>query len=95
MRKGLLPVIAMGFAATLMPARPSHSQELAQPARKPSYDELLQRVERLEERVKTLEGLDEKVKVLDRRVIPYRQGGRSRRKGLPSGGIFLLWEGMR
>jgi len=68
MRKHRLPVIAVLFAATLLSARPSHSQESAQSPHQTSYDELLRKVEQLEERVTTLEGLDQKVKVLDRRI---------------------------
>ena len=68
MRKHRLPVTAALFAATLLSARPSRSQESAQSPHQPSYDELLRKVEQLEGRVKTLEGLDQKVKVLDRRV---------------------------
>ena len=83
MRKHRLPVIAAVFAATLLSARPSHSQELAQSTRKPSYDELLQKVERLEESVKTLEGLDQKVKVLDRRVEVEQEEARAKSAQAP------------
>lgn len=81
--KSYLPVVTLAFAATLIPARPSHSQELAQSTRKPSYDELLQKVERLEERVKTLERLDEKVKVLDRRVEVQQEEARAKSAEAP------------
>ena len=88
MRKHRLQVIAMviaamTIAATLLSARPSHSQELAQSPRKPSYDELLQKVERLEERVKTLEGLEQKVKVLDRRVEVEQEETRAKSAEVP------------